>query len=63
MTERTNDEDRAWLESDLSRLGGHEPYELSGEQRTMHVPGVGLVVDDGAPFGKDRVSGAPRGAL
>ena len=51
MTEGMNDEDRAWLESDLSRLGEYPPYELTEEQLAgelpiRHVPGVGLVADD-----------------
>ncbi|MCX6020193.1 MAG: hypothetical protein NTZ05_00385 [Chloroflexi bacterium] len=43
-------EDRAWMESDLSRLGEHEPYDWGedGPPTTVHpiryVPGRGLVV-------------------
>lgn len=45
------DEDRAWLESDLSRLDEYDPYELTEEQLAeeqpiRYVPGLGLVVKD-----------------
>lgn len=49
------DEDRAWLEADLSRLGEYGSYELTEEQLAeekpiRYVPGLGLVVeeDDGS---------------
>lgn len=43
-------EDRAWLETDLSRLGEYEPYDW-GEggppigQSLRYLPGIGIVVD------------------
>ena len=45
------DEDRAWLEADLSRLGEFEPYEWgpSGPPQgrvVRFVPGQGLVIED-----------------
>ena len=45
------EEDRAWLETDLSRLGEYDPYELAeeqlaGERPIRYVPGLGLVVED-----------------
>ncbi len=53
------EEDRAWLETDLSRLDEYDPYELTEEQLLdeepiRYVPGLGLVVDEG-----DEASGAP----
>ena len=46
-------EDHAWLEGDLSRLGEHDPYELTEEQLAeeqaiRYVPGLGLIVEDDA---------------
>ena len=43
-------EDRAWMESDLSRLGEVEPYEwgkgeLEEGEPVRYEPGVGLVVE------------------
>ena len=60
-----NDEDRAWLDSDLSRLGEYPPYELTeeqlaGEQPITYMPGVGLVVLDDGPIAEDGwLRGAP----
>ncbi len=47
------DEDRAWLEGDISRLGEYDPYELTEEQLAeerpiRYVPGLGLIVEDDA---------------
>lgn len=49
--ERT-DEDKAWLESDLSRLGEVEPYEwqegeLDDERPVRYEPGRGVIVEGG----------------
>ncbi len=46
-------EDRAWLESDLSRLGEFEPFDWGPQgppqgQRVSYEPGVGPVVEDSA---------------
>ncbi len=43
-------EDRAWLETDLSRLGEIEPYDwgpqgVPKEQPIRYVPGVGPIVE------------------
>ncbi len=43
-------EDRAWMESDLSRLGEVEPYEwqegeMEEERPLRYEPGVGIVVE------------------
>ena len=51
VEEAMTDEDRAWLEGDLGRLGEYDPYELTEEQLSEErpirfVPGVGLLVDD-----------------
>lgn len=45
------DEDRAWMETDLSRLHEYDPYELTEEQLAeeetiRYVPGLGLIVED-----------------
>lgn len=44
-------QDRAWLESDLSRLGEFEPYEweegLEEGQPIGYEPGVGVAVEGG----------------
>ncbi len=55
--ERT-DEDIAWMESDLSRLGEYEPYkwaegELEDETQVRYEPGLGLRV--AKPGGKRSV--------
>lgn len=44
------EEDRAWMESDLSRLGEVEPYEwgegeLEEGKPVRYEPGVGLMVE------------------
>ncbi len=44
------EEDRLWLESDLSNLGEVEPYDWKGEspnsgKPVRHVPGVGAVIE------------------
>lgn len=46
------DEDIAWMESDLSRLGEYEPYEwvegeLEDEAPVRYEPGRGLRVEGG----------------
>jgi hypothetical protein len=48
--EPMTDEDRAWLETDLSRLGDFEPYDWGPAgppvgQPTRYIPGIGLVVE------------------
>lgn len=47
-----NAEDRAWLNSDLSRLGEYEPYDwgtggVPKGQPVRYVFGVGFMVEDG----------------
>jgi predicted transcriptional regulator len=49
---KRTDEDIAWMESDLSRLGEHEPYEwaegeLEDETPVRYEPGRGLRVEGG----------------
>ncbi len=49
--EAMDQEDRDWLESDLSRLGEVEPYEwgegeLEEGQPLKYIPGIGLVIED-----------------
>lgn len=53
-----NDEDRAWLDSDLSGLGQFEPYEwgegeLEGGRAVRYEPGVGVVVEGGKRRGRE----------
>ena len=50
--ETATGEDRAWLDNDLSSLGGFEPYdweegELEEGQPVSYEPGIGIVVEDG----------------
>lgn len=47
--------DRAWLESDLSRLGEFEPYEwaegeLDEGEPVRHDPGTGAVAENTEPY-------------
>lgn len=49
---KRTDEDVAWMESDLSRLGEYEPYdwaegELEDESPVRYEPGRGLRVEGG----------------
>ncbi len=49
---RRTDEDIAWMESDLSRLGEYEPYpwtegELEDEAPVRYEPGRGLRIEGG----------------
>lgn len=49
--EEMSQEDRDWLESDLSHLSKFEPYEweegeLEEGQPVKYVPGVGLIIED-----------------
>ena len=51
--EEMTGEDRAWLESDLSRISGYEPHEwaegeLEAGEPVRYVPGVGAVA--GGPY-------------
>ena len=60
------EEDSAWLEGDLSRLGEYDPYELTEaqlaeEQPIRYVPGLGLVVEDEADPGDPPRRGAEPG--
>lgn len=53
--ESGNDEDRAWLDNDLSKLGEFEPYEWKeGELEeglpVSYEPGVGSFVEGGKRF-------------
>lgn len=48
-----SEESRAWMDSDLSRLGEVEPYEweegeLDEGEPVRYEPGVGLVVEKGS---------------
>jgi hypothetical protein len=48
--ERTT-EDRAWMDSDLSRLGEYEPYDWGQEGPpaglpVRYIPGVGIVIEE-----------------
>lgn len=58
--EAMTDEDRAWMESDLSHLSGFEPYEWAGGELeagepVRYVPGVGAVAggEDWVPHAED----------
>lgn len=49
---KRTDEDVAWMENDLSRLGEYEPYEwaegeLEAEMPVRYEPGSGLRVEGG----------------
>ena len=51
--EEMTEEDRAWLESDLSRLSEYEPYEwaegeLEAGEPVRYVPGASAVAGEGA---------------
>ena len=48
--EEVSEEDETWMQSDLSSLGNHEPYdwqpgELEEGLPVKHVPGKGLMID------------------
>lgn len=52
-----SDEDRAWLDNDLSGLGEFEPYEwnegeLEEGRPVSYEPGVGVVVEGGKQRGR-----------
>lgn len=49
--EELEEQDREWLDSDLSNLGSYEPYdwqpgELEIGKPVRYVPGVGLVIEE-----------------
>ena len=53
------EEERAWLEADLSRLADFEPYEwaegeLEAGEPVRYVPGVGAVAGDSDDGGKEK---------
>jgi hypothetical protein len=46
-----NAEDQAWLDSDLSNLGAHEPYEwaegeLEQGKPIKYIPGKGFIIEE-----------------
>jgi len=54
--ELEREQDRTWMESDLSRLGEFEPYEwkegeLEEGKPVRYEPGVGFVVEGGREGG------------